>query len=283
MKTDNFHIRKMSRRDLDISIGWAEKEGWNPGLYDRDCFYDTDPYGFFIGLLNNEPIACISAVAYNEHFGFLGFYIVRKEFRGKGYGLKMWHKALDYLGNRNIGLDGVLAQQENYLKSGFKLAYRNIRFQGYSIGEKVDYRDIVKLTAGLFDRLIDYDNQVFPASRPQFLKCWINQPKGLSIGALKNGKLAGYAVIRKCTFGYKIGPLFADNITIAEKLYQTLNGFIKKGTKIFLDIPEINLSGISLAKRHNMEMVFETARMYSKNLPELYSEKIYGVTSFELG
>jgi hypothetical protein len=29
-----------------------------------------------------------------------------------------------------IGLDGVVAQQGNYLKSGFQLAYRNIRYQG---------------------------------------------------------------------------------------------------------------------------------------------------------
>ena len=31
---------------------------------------------------------------------------------------------------RVIGLDGVVAQQENYRKSGFELAYANIRYGG---------------------------------------------------------------------------------------------------------------------------------------------------------
>lgn len=273
----------MTRKDLDIAIGWAAEEGWNPGLYDRDCFFNTDPHGFFIGLVNNEPIACISAVKYNEDFGFMGFYIVKKEYRGKGFGLKIWNEAIKYLGNINIGLDGVLAQQENYKKSGFKFAYRNIRFQGKATGVKANYKDIVDLSFIPFDQLISYDNKIFPASRPQFLQCWINQPESLAIGTLQYNKITGYGVIRKCRKGYKIGPLFADNEIIADKLFLTLNGFVEKGTEIYLDVPEINPASITLAKRYRMEIVFETARMYSKNPLNLPINKIYGVTSFELG
>lgn len=273
----------MTRADLDIAIDWAAEEGWNPGLYDRDCFFNTDPHGFFMGLLNNEPIACISAVRYNEEFGFLGLYIVRKEYRGKGYGIKIWNEALKYLGDRIIGLDGVVSQQKNYIKSGFTLDYQNIRYQAKATGEKVNYKDLVKLSTVPFDQLIDYDNQVFPASRPQFLQYWINQPESLAIGALQDKKLTGYAVIRKCRVGYKIGPLFADNENIAEKLFLTLIGFVKKGTEIYLDVPEVNPAGIVLTKRYGMQMVFETASMYSKKPPISPIDKIFGVTSLEVG
>ncbi len=34
------------------------------------------------------------------------------------------------LGARTVGLDGVVAQQENYKKSGFVLAHRNVRHGG---------------------------------------------------------------------------------------------------------------------------------------------------------
>ena len=63
-------------------------------------------------------------------FAFLGFYIVRPDLRGRGYGLRIWNAAVDHAGGRTIGLDGVVAQQENYKKSGFRLAYANVRYGG---------------------------------------------------------------------------------------------------------------------------------------------------------
>ncbi len=57
-----YKIRVMTRKELDIAIEWAALEGWNPGINDADCFFATDPKGFFIGLLDSKPIACFSAV-----------------------------------------------------------------------------------------------------------------------------------------------------------------------------------------------------------------------------
>jgi len=37
--------------------------------------------GFFIGLLDHEPISCFSAVAYDYDFGFLGFFVFAMIFR----------------------------------------------------------------------------------------------------------------------------------------------------------------------------------------------------------
>lgn len=283
MKDRNYEIRKMSRSELDLAIDWAATEGWNPGLYDADCFYATDPNGFFMGFLKDEPISCISAVAYDGSFGFLGFYIVRPGFRGKGYGIQIWKAAMKYLNKQNVGLDGVVKQQENYKKSGFSLAYRNIRYQRVGGGDKKHYSDIVKLSEVSFDDLKMYDDSLFPASRPQFLKCWINQPESLALGVLQNGKLAGYSVIRKCRDGYKIGPLFADNEGLAKKLFQSLNNFGKNDSPIFLDVPEVNKTAVKLAERHGMKVVFETARMYTKKQPDLQLNKIFGVATFELG
>ncbi len=72
----------------------------------------------------------ISAVAYDNAFGFIGLYIVRPEWRGKGFGKRLWHAALDYLGVRTVGLDSVLAQQANYCRAGFAPAHRNVRYEG---------------------------------------------------------------------------------------------------------------------------------------------------------
>ena len=85
---------------------------------------------FLLGFWEGEPVAAISVVRYDDHFAFLGFYIVKPEMRGRGLGWKIWTAGLAHAGARTIGLDGVVAQQENYRKSGFELAHRNIRYGG---------------------------------------------------------------------------------------------------------------------------------------------------------
>src|SRR5690606_16283758 len=129
MADGNYSIRCMTRPEVDLCVEWAAAEGWNPGLHDAAPFHAADSEGFLVGMLDGEPIGSISAVRYGGHFGFIGFYIVAPAWRQQGYGLQLWHAAMQHLQGRLIGLDGVVAQQDNYRKSGFALAYNNIRFQ----------------------------------------------------------------------------------------------------------------------------------------------------------
>jgi GNAT superfamily N-acetyltransferase len=120
-------VRTMTREECHLAVEWAALEGWNPGLHHAECFYTADPDGFFMAFQEDEPVGCLSAVAYDEHFGFAGFYIVRPEWRSQGMGHHLIGKAQTYLGRRTIGNDAVVAQQETYQQLGFSLAYRNIR------------------------------------------------------------------------------------------------------------------------------------------------------------
>lgn len=280
----NYTIRTMTRQELDIAVDWAAAEGWNPGLHDADCFYAADPNGFLVGLFDDEPVAAISAVKYGESFGFIGFYLVKPEHRGKGYGMRIWNAALAYLGGRTIGLDGVLAQQDNYRKSGFALAYRNIRYCGTGGGDVPADSGIVPLSTVPFDEICAYDQAFFPDRRTPFLRRWLAQPQSTALGILdQNGNLAGYGMVRICRSGYKIGPLFADTPQLAERLFQALKAHTPASAPIFLDVPEVNAAALDLATRHGMTPAFETARMYTGKFPVLVLERLFGVTTFELG
>ena len=49
MRDNEFLIRNITKDEVDsIAIEWAAKEGWNPGIYDADCFYSADPKGFLL-------------------------------------------------------------------------------------------------------------------------------------------------------------------------------------------------------------------------------------------
>jgi len=283
MATVDFIIGRMNKDEVGLAIEWAADEGWNPGLHDAECFYMADPNGFFLGKLSGQPIGCISAIAYDATFGFIGLYIVKPEFRGRGFGLQLWSEAMRYLGSRNVGLDGVVAQQDNYGKSGFQLAYRNIRCQGSRFSEPPAPSNIVHLSALPFENVVAFDRAFFPAPRREFLKQWIHQPDARVLGIIgDSGQMVGYGVIRTCRMGFKIGPLFAKDEQIAESLLLSLAEYAS-GAPVFLDIPEVNPAAVALVKRYNMKSVFETARMYTHGEPALPLHQIFGVTTFELG
>lgn len=283
MASPDYVIRTMAREELRIAVDWAATEGWNPGLHDSASFYAADPEGFLVGELDGEPIATISVVRYGIRFGFLGFYIVKPACRGRGYGLKIWNAGLERLTARTVGLDGVPAQQANYRKSGFKLAYRNIRYEGTTGGSPTAADAIIDLSAVPFDDVAQYDRPCFSEPRGRFLQAWVGQPESIGLGIMRAGALVGYGVIRPCRKGFKVGPLFADTPEVADTLFVALKSRVRAEEPIYLDTPEANPEAVALAGRHGMQPCFETARMYRGPVPEVPLARIFGVTTFELG
>src|SRR5262245_42910084 len=166
-------VRTMTRSELDLATDWAAAEGWNPGLHDAEAFYAADPEGFLIALDGGTPVACISVVRYGADFGFLGFYIAHPSARGHGHGIAVWNAGMARLAGRNVGLDGVVAQQDNYRKSGFRLAWRNIRFEGSAPPFDAPSGIAVVNAADVpFAKIVSYDRRFFPAPRDAFLARW---------------------------------------------------------------------------------------------------------------
>ena len=307
MQSD-YRIRVMRRDQVGVAIDWAAREGWNPGLHDAACFAAAESDGFFVGELDGAAVAVISAVKYESDrddgagdggdgggdFGFIGLYIVAPAMRGRGYGLAIWRAAMQRLRGCNIGLDGVVAQQENYRKSGFRLAHRNVRYAGVAgrstsaggaktAGKMSEAAEVVELSEVPFAVLAAYDRRMFPAPRAAFLRAWIQQPDSAALGVLSGGELAGYGVLRRCRAGHKIGPLFADTPALAEQLFAALCARAAAGASVYLDIPAPNSQALALARGAGMQPVFETARMYTGAPPQLPLDKIFGITTFELG
>ncbi len=283
MPDQGYEIRTMARAEVDLAIDWAALEGWNPGLHDADCFYRTDPHGFFVGMLGGEPVGCISAIAYGVSYGFVGFYIVKPDYRKQGLGIRLWDEAMNHLSGRNIGLDGVLAQRENYEKSGFKFAHRNIRYEWLANHNKSAAKPVVELSVTPTKALAAYDTKLFGTERNLFLACWVSRPDSRALGISQDGKILGYGVLRKCRVGYKIGPLFADEPDLAETLFLSLTSDVPEGAPVFLDVPEVNSEAVRMAERYGMTKVFETARMYTAGEPPVPLHRWFGVTTFELG
>ena len=275
-------IRTMRPDEISIALDWAAREGWNPGLADAGCFATVNPDGFLIGELEGAPVATVSCINYSPSFAFLGFYIVRQDLRGRGYGRPIWNAAIAHAGARIIGLDGVVEQQENYKRSGFALAYANVRYGGAVASLRAPRANIISLTEVPLATVEADDTTVFPAPRAAFLRAWIGAPGHLGRALVRDGGLAAWGVIRPCRTGRKIGPLVADDRAAAEVVLAALLADAGSG-EIFLDVPSVNEDAVALAQGLGLAPVFETARMYTGAIPPLRLERIFGVATFELG
>ena len=212
---NDLSIRTMRPDEISIAVNWAAAEGWNPGLADDACFAAVDPEGFLIGELDGAPAAIVSCVNYSASFAFLGFYIVREDLRGRGYGLHIWDAAIAHAAPR------VHARLDRLARACRLRPYA--RWQACRLG-----RD---------------------PSMPQ---------------------------------GLQIGPLVADDRFTAEVVLSALLASVGGG-EIFLDVSSINRDAVALAQDLGLVPVFETARMYTGAIPPLRLERVFGVTTFELG
>jgi GNAT superfamily N-acetyltransferase len=275
-------IEPMTQKEVDIAIAWAQKEGWNPGIHDAECFYHADPNGFYAAKLDGEIAGTISLVKYPGDFVFEGLYIVKPQFRGRGIGSQIQRYALNLCKDSNLGLDGVVAMQKKYTQYGFKYAYNNSRYAGTA--QDKPSRQCRPIQRKDFSEIAAFDLECFGYDRSKFLDCWLFQKDAasLSIHSEKTGIISGYGVIRKCMQGHKIGPLFADNQGDAERLFNSLTSTVP-GETVFLDVPQPNRTAVELAEKKRLQPVFSTVRMYTKTSPIIPLNKIYGVTTFELG
>ena len=283
---NDLSIRTMRPDEISIAIDWAAGEGWNPGLADAACFATADPNGFLMGELDGVPVAIVSCVKYSASFAFLGLYIVKEDMRGRGYGLSLWNAAIARAGRRVIGLDGVVAQQQNYKRSGFELAYANVRYGGaVSIPDApsdAPRTGVIALTRTPLPMVEASDAMVFPAPRTAFLRAWIGSPGHVGRALVRDRRLAAWGVVRPCRKGCKVGPLIAEDRGSAEAVLAALVASAGS-SEIFLDVPSVNRDAIALAQDLGLEPVFETARMYKGAIPALRLERVFGVTTFELG
>ncbi|MEM9545194.1 MAG: GNAT family N-acetyltransferase [Bacteroidota bacterium] len=283
---EKLKFRKLDKNEVKTLVNWAKEEGWNPGKYDFEVFWSTDPDGFYGFHFSDKLIAAGAVISYHGEFGFMGLFIVHPDYRGQGIGSKLWYLRRDILLKRlkegaSIGMDGVVDMQPFYQKGGFKIAFRDERYECIGKDAEID-QNVSQYSSDDFNEILEYDTKCFGFERSDFLSNWLEIPTSETFKYIHEGEILGYATIRKVDSGFKIGPLFANDEKIAEELYKAcLKHAI--GQPVYLDIPTVNRGAVELVKKYQATYVFECARMYYGKIPQTPVDKVYGITTFELG
>ncbi|MFD1342110.1 GNAT family N-acetyltransferase [Litorisediminicola beolgyonensis] len=268
----------MEARDLARVLDWAAEEGWNPGHGDAAAFHAADPGGFFLAEEDGAPVAAISVVNHGADFAFLGLYLCRPSHRGLGIGFDLWTHALARAGGRTVGLDGVPAQQENYARSGFVLAGGTARSGGQvqgAVHEAVRSARPAELPA-----FVAAEGMASGVVKPDYLGRWL-RGDDTRVTLVAEAPLGfGFATVRQCREGAKIGPLLAETVETAEALIR--HAATLYPGPVFLDVPERSAPLAELCGRLGLAEGFRTARMY-RGRPVIQTADIFAVTSLELG
>ncbi|MEC7763139.1 MAG: GNAT family N-acetyltransferase [Pseudomonadota bacterium] len=263
--------------ELSHFSDWAAAEGWNPGLDDMAAFHATDPDGFFVAEIEGEPVAAISVVNHSDAHAFLGFYLCRPAYRGAGIGYALWQHALDHAGARTVGLDGVADQEANYRKSGFQRAGASVRYAGALTGQP-DPR-VRAVEAGDFDTVRALDRAATGVERDAFLAQWKTDTE--TRRTLMLADETGFATIRRCREGTKIGPVIAPSAEAAMTLCRAAVAAVPSD-HTFIDLPDTSQDLITRLTGEGFVDTFATARMYRGPAPAA-SALQQAIATMELG
>ncbi len=274
-------INTMTVDELETVLDWAADEGWNPGQADAEAFHAADPQGFFMTRIDGSPVAAISVINHDAENAFLGLYISRPEWRGKGVGLQTWKHALGHAGPRSVGLDGVPAQEQNYRMSGFVRTGSSLRFVGR--WPSCSNAAIRPVAADNTSSLIALDARANGFARPRFLTAWLSHvPLRRDSRVLaKEGEIHGFATWRACREGTKIGPVIAPDTASAIDLIADIAAVRPEGPLI-IDVPEANRSLRRELESAGFEVPFVTARMYRGAIPKQHVS-LQAIATMELG
>jgi hypothetical protein len=207
------------------------REGWRPCVDDIDCYLQLDPTGLSIGKLNGKPIATLSAIKYSDGYRHFGAQTIHEKYRRLGYGFEIMKDCMDYTApNKNVS-GYATRERARQLEKEFGMIPRwPVGIYDLDIPKSLktlrEYNsndcEVKDLNEVDMQDIYNYDTEVFGYNREKFLEKWFNTPgTHTRVAVNKEGSIVGYVAVRLAFFldeGYKIAPLFCENIEVGKAL-----------------------------------------------------------------
>lgn len=296
----------MEEDDLPQVTEWARREGFCPGPGDVAILRRADRTGVWVGCLAGEPIGCIVGVRWDVRYGFIGLFLVRPEHRGHGYGVALWRRALEHLGNvACVGLEAAPERLRDYAGWGFRPAWDTLRWTlpeaaGTAVARPRCSTGVlpagwrIRPGESVAPEVVEaYDERHEATPRTHFLREWLQAGRRDGAGATvlvaldEAERCRGFARIRRCLLpepqspAWRLGPWLADHPELAGALLENLCG--GREGPVFVDAPEANPRARCLLERRGFRPTARTVRMYRGVAPAVPLQDVYGLACLELG
>uniref|UniRef100_A0A1X7UXX9 YitH/HolE acetyltransferase (GNAT) domain-containing protein n=1 Tax=Amphimedon queenslandica TaxID=400682 RepID=A0A1X7UXX9_AMPQE len=293
-----------SVQDLSIYKQVCKEQGWLLGKHDLELFYATDPTGYYIGYLQDQPVSITSFVKYGRgQLTIIGMFGVLQKFQNKGFMSVIRNVIANKSCDENNCLFGfAIPEKEEIFVKNFDMytAWVDYEFTfkakeaAYVLNDPLQSIALDLYQEPDFGKLLRYDSEVFNQPRRGFLETLVSLPSCTSIVASipGSGEIVGYCAIRETTddeVSY-FSPWFANDVNIAQALLKKAALFAcERNDKIkFKSImPGINEDGIGLVQMFSPLQVDKHIRLCIGNIPESVTnnskKRVFGISSPCLG
>jgi hypothetical protein len=283
---ENITINNYNNREQVIKLKdqW-DYDHWNVSHTLINMILKVNPQSMIILEQDHEVVGSILAYNYTLDFSYFGLYYITSEHRGNNYGAYLTGAAMMHWQNRNVACDSVYSQVIKYQRLGFEPIYENKRFVFTSNVDIQASTNIIPVNIIDTNRIAEYDSMHFYCKRHNEIEFIINDDTCKSFIYIdkESNKITGFINISPSKEAYRIGPLYANDSTIAIEL-------IKKATQAYsgqlinIDIPMINNNKDDIVNYFSMtETTMKFIRMHKGALEVKNINSVYGHLSIELG
>lgn len=231
-------LRVMTSADIPAGMRLKERAGWNQTAEDWRRFLERSPEGCFVAEVGAQVCGTVTTITFEDRFAWIGMVLVDPEYRGRGFGTALLERAIRYLDEQHLPalkLDATPQGKPLYEKLGFRSEYEIARWsrkQPPSEARPALTGVREPVSPALLERICEVDRQVFGADRSGLLKSLHDQAPELTLGVLKAGALAGYALGRRGSFADHLGPWMALDPDTARQLLESFLARSSRETQI---------------------------------------------------
>ncbi|UCG01802.1 MAG: GNAT family N-acetyltransferase [Candidatus Heimdallarchaeota archaeon] len=292
----SIHIRSLNKTDADFLTYLDSQVKWGFSQKITEIFLEYSDSAYLAeDSVTQQPLGIVLTYYYPPSTGWIGFLIVDEQYQNRGIGRILFLKAVNQLleiGCKEILLDAVPDVVNFYEKFHFYRLEHSFRLK---IPKHTLLRSLtsspqsIQLESDHLQKVGDFDSQIFGAERNKIFQIMLKNPKSDGAVFIRQKKVEGYGFIRYSKNSFSIGPLIANDSTLALDLISRLIEIgihhCKECEWILVGVTET--SNIPLQFFHHLgfkEYNYSLRMRYGTNQREIsISNLIYCITSPAMG
>ncbi|MSR65646.1 MAG: GNAT family N-acetyltransferase [Verrucomicrobiae bacterium] len=281
MSSSALRLRNLTAADIPFATRLKSIAGWNQMEADWRRFIELEPDVCFVAEYEGRPAGTVTAIRFEERFGWIGMMLVDPDRRRLGIASALLQHAMDYLTVRKvetIKLDATPAGKTVYDQHGFKDEYLIERGLRPASPSAMIVPHCSRVLPRDLDTVAEFDAEIFGADRRSLLATLLRDAPEYCFQT--DG---GFVMGRRGTTAAQIGPLVARNTAAAERLLANVLRSVGN-SPVILDVPMCNQAAVALSARVGFQKQRELIRQVrGTNRFPGDLQQIFGITDTELG